>query len=322
MEPQNITNIQCSSTKFDDIFKFIPKERKANSIALALLDFDDTLINSGSVRAGCLGGVKWRRALKNAIESISKRQSIHNSFFSYITLYLTMALKADPLDSELPEAVSSLIQNNFMVMLFTARGKNNWNMQSFEGVDALTEKQLTDAGFKLAEHNQLPSHDAIVKGSMIFCSYARKNIILGDLFAKKVFDPKQVDIIIQADDRTDSFDENARLAKTHFISYVGFNFTAISILEESHFDLAVSTMHLVNLFAKGSLLDREEERQEFEKFRALSIAPDKYFESALILIHTFFDSNKLFKEYRNVDDFFKTVSQVALDALHVPSKAA
>lgn len=306
MEPsREIFSFEFKSSKISDLKKHIPTNRKANSIALALFDFDDTLINSGSPQGGFIGGVKWRKIIKTTIDDLRNREKISTMpLFSFLTLYVSMAIKATPVEKSTSQCVEDLKKERFDLRIFTARGIDNWNMHKFNGIEKLTLTQTCDAGISwpLAPENS----------SLIFCSYKAKHVVLEDLFEKKIINPDQVEILAYVDDRPEAIPEIHKLAKKYQFSFIGLHYTAVQELENDGFDLVKSTLHLINLFSRGVLFNQQEEKAEIDKFTAREISPELLLERTIIELERFFIHNDLNREYKDADEFFEMVSSVAL----------
>ncbi|MFN4173643.1 MAG: DUF2608 domain-containing protein [Parachlamydiaceae bacterium] len=305
MEPSlERVNLISRINRIQDVKALIPNNLKINTCALALIDFDDTLIHSGCPQAAFLGGIKWRKAVKIAIDSLKKKNiTVFKPLFSYLTLFVTMSIKAEPVEASTITAIKTLKDAGFELKIFTARGLDCWNMETLKGIEHLTFKQMEEAGLSLLFKQKT--------GTLIGCSYKDKQKVLEELFEKKVIDPAQLSLLAYVDDRQDALPEISKLAEKYRFSFIGLYYTASEEKESLGFDLMKSTLHLINLFEKGRLLTLEEEKKEEANFNSSNISREQFFENVLLRINRFFLQFHKEASFKDAEDFFLMTSNAA-----------
>lgn len=302
------------SSDIQDLKQHIDTDQKVKGSALALIDFDDTMAMTGHATAQHLGGLKWRDKLRKTIEALkqAKEMNADAPLFEYLTLFIAKTVQVQPVDPDLMPIIRQLEEKGFQVMVFTARGRdgqNAWYKLTINGIDELTEEQMHNAGIRLSSSHQLPLHEKIYKGSMIFCQNTPKEAVLSDLLGKNVIVPQEIRQLIMIDDKEDPIQKGKKIADTYQIPFVGFHYTAVESREEKEFDLLKSTIQMIHLFTSGKFLSQKE--VDIAANQAANDAPDEYFKKTVKELHDFFMEHQLYKSYATPQELHQTVSRVA-----------
>lgn len=274
----------------------------------ALLDFDDTMAKSGHAKASHLGGLAWRDDFRKCIQDLKSCRALKEDthIFDYVTLFIAKSVNVEAVqDPEIADTIKQLELDGFNVRIFTARGRNGenaWYGLNISGIDEFTLQQMHKAGIRITS-TTLPEH--------IFAQNVKKNIIIGQLFAEKVIDPKEVSILAFADDKK----EQAEVVKKECegkVPFVGFHYTAVQEAEKGEYDLLKATIQLVNLFAQGKFLEKEAMDAKAAEFKATRhLTPKEYFNVVILKLEQFFEKYELNRPYKDHEEFFATVRAVA-----------
>lgn len=163
------------------------KEEKAPQ-TLYLLDIDDTLIDSPCM----LGNYQWRQYMKE----VAKR-SAHPKINEVLSLFVARKHPIATVEAHTAQYVHSLYQKGYPVCGFTARERNAWYDLNVNDIDALTVKQLNEAGIYLnpsALQTSFPDLTIVPEyyQGIIFSDIEEKGAYLKKLFADKKAFPKKV----------------------------------------------------------------------------------------------------------------------------------
>lgn len=278
---------------------------KIQDLVVSLWDFDDTLCMSGHKEASHLGGIAWRADFRNTIAAL-KDELKDPLIFSHVTLFLAKAVHVSAVQPETASLIAEQQKLGVKVCIFTARGRkgeNSWYQLNIAGVDTLTEQQMKKAEIHMIPQKPL-QHDKIYGGYMICAQNVSKELLIQELFEKKVLDPKEIALLTFADDKGDQVKVVQKKVAEYGVPFIGFHYTAVQIAEMKEYNLLEATIQLVNLIAKKKFLSREEvELQKAGK-------TPEYFKNVVRHLDKLFVENQLVRSYEDTDQFYSAVSKV------------
>jgi len=167
--------------------KFLHELIKFTSISsyknILVLDIDNTLIKTTTF----LGSDQWYSWQSNLIMSkhhttIAKNQQQLNQIINHMYSYLNYEL----CESETPKILSKFRQNNFEIILLTARGEHGHQhlINSLKELDISKYLNNTFSSFEYLE--------AVFKDGIIYCNGGHKGDILKSFFEKNNYYPGQI----------------------------------------------------------------------------------------------------------------------------------
>lgn len=245
----------------------IPQTEKG--LKIALFDFDDMLVFSGTREAYHLGGLKWRDEIRKMIDQLKQEGKIRKEalLFDCLSLFIAKTLPAHAVEGkETAALIKTLEALGYTVMIFTARGRsgeNAWYKLDVCGVDFLTKEQMLNSGIEISQPSQPMKHPTIFDNFMICAQNDPKEKLISKLFNERIFPPELIDHLIFADDKKDSVEKVGEAVIRKEISFTGVHYTHVQELEKQEYHFTKSIIQLVNLLATRVLLTKEECEKRF-----------------------------------------------------------
>lgn len=281
----SVSNLISSNNLQEIREHLLPVESKVKP--LVLLDFDDTLVRSGSEEAAHLGGVKWRGDFRKLLSELQKTNAITTNapLFECLTLLIAKSLTARAVqDNQTAELITQLENMGCKIMILTARGisgENAWYKLTISGVESLTKNQMEQAGIAIKPDSTRPAHPNVFE-NIIFAQNKPKDQILNDLFTKEVLNASETSQILFIDDKKDAVESVSSAASKLEIPYIGIHYTRVEEIEKLEYHLLKSTIQLVSLLANQILLNQEDLAEKYAKIEKQGITPEEFFKKILI----------------------------------------
>ena len=251
----NIGLLSAEIIEIQKIDEILPQIESTNT--LILFDMDDTLTDSTI----SLGSGAWRKYIR---QKIADYETEHGNpwggidLHDQLTLYVARKVAVQPVETQLPQVIADLQNKGIPVFVFTARGKNKWYSTDVEGINSLTEQQLTTAGFNFGLTVVPPELQAMntsyFGNGVIYTSPVKKGAFFQELLAQTNYCPSK---LVFVDDKIDQVVSMDEAAKALGIPFVGFWYTRAET-EHKNFDPIVATIQLKQLLEQGKVMGEAE----------------------------------------------------------------
>jgi hypothetical protein len=250
---------------------------------LVLFDMDDTLTDSTI----SLGTGAWRKYVREKVAEYEKQYgkpcelkgvNLHD----FLTSLVALKVPVKPVEEAIPKLIYDLQSGGIPIFVLTARGKSKWYSWDTEGIDALTDKQLLNAGLDFSKTIlpfELEKVDSTFYSNGVFYSSPlKKGAFLKKLLNETGYRPAKIVFI---DDKLDQLQSMERAAKELGISFAGFLYTHADKVHQN-FDPSIATIQLMYLFYGDLIIDDSIASVKIEQMKIED--PDSLFQIFLILL--------------------------------------
>jgi hypothetical protein len=248
-----------TSSNIHDIKSFV-LPITSNAKPLALFDFDDTLVMTGSQEASHLGGIKWRDDFRKRVMALKASGQINENvpLFECASLFIAKSLTAKAVEGQkTAQLIQDLEEMGCQVMVFTARGRsgeNAWYKLNVTGIDLMTKKQMQQAGISICQPSSDLVHPNIYDNCMILAQNRPKDQLLNDLFSSSILNKNNISQMLFVDDKKEQVEKVEKSANEHGMAYTGMHYTFIDEIEKQQYHPLKATIQLVSLLAHQVLL--------------------------------------------------------------------
>lgn len=236
-----------------------------------------------------LGSQAWRKYVK-AKAPLWNNQTPFN-VHDLLSLYVSKNIPQVCVETTTPEVIHQLQQQKIAVSGITGRGRNNWYSTFAEGIDELTNKQLTSVNidFTLSK----PSINPQFQNEGPF-AYFYKGVFFKDQMKQAPFMTNVIQglnskpsCVVVIDDKEDCLEPIEAAMEKLGIRFVGFLYTP-STPKHRPFSPMVAHVQLESLYFSGQLLT-DDEAEQIIKAKYNDVDPDQFFYS---LLDRIFDSSQ------------------------------